>query len=50
MSRPAPGHWRGSRAAPLRAVWPLVALGYLALTLPLGRFAGALERRWAVRH
>jgi polar amino acid transport system substrate-binding protein/arginine/lysine/histidine/glutamine transport system substrate-binding/permease protein len=31
------------------AIWPLVALFYLAVTFPLTRLAAALERRWTIR-
>jgi ABC-type amino acid transport system permease subunit len=34
-------------AIPL-VVWPVVALFYLAITFPLTRLAGLLERRWRV--
>jgi ABC-type amino acid transport system permease subunit len=32
-----------------RVIWPVVALFYLAVTFPLSRLAGVLERRWEVR-
>jgi His/Glu/Gln/Arg/opine family amino acid ABC transporter permease subunit len=35
----------GQYAVPF-VIWPVVALFYLAVTYPLSRFAGALERRW----
>jgi His/Glu/Gln/Arg/opine family amino acid ABC transporter permease subunit len=35
----------GALAMPM-LIWPLVGLCYLVLTLPLTRFAGALEKRW----
>lgn len=37
-----------SLALPL-AVWPMVALFYLAVTLPLTRLAAGLEARWTVK-